>query len=964
MQSECDTGVYDPIPRSHPQVSGYRLIARRGRGGVAEVWEAESPGGHRVALKLVQFSTDLRAGELRALKITRGIRHPGLVIVHGAWQVENLLVISMELADRSLWDRYLEANVQGLRGIPRGELLGYLDPIADAIDYLNGSRHTIDGRQGVGIQHRDLKPQNLLLFGDRAKVGDFGMARVMEGYITGHSGPCTVPYAAPEYFGGRTARQSDQYALAVTYCHLRGGRIPFPGTTAQMAIGHMCNAPDLEGLPEPERPVLARALAKRPEDRWPDCRSFIDALKALGSAGEGSIPDALPRQRRDLSAGRDDAGEPSTPGLDPTDADFIPVDSGELESPYNNVQSPGIVPVFWRGSRVSGLVSRIRARILDRLSRHGHGLRDRLAAGWPIGTDPGRRAAGEAAVRRDRSARLDRIRALATTRLERWRRIGRRAAHRAAVRPEWLRIGSIAALVVSCLVLGNLVWTSAAQHRPAEPSHDLTVAEAGSKHRPDATASDSHETGVTPGPALEPPIVAAGKAPAIPPAPAVPERTPRAPMGPPGPVQVVSADRHVAARPRESTPTTRVVAAKEPGAPAGTHPIEWGLKSALAWLRRSGPIHLASTTASPAPHRPGADKGSIGSARPGSRDRNTGRRPSDRPAAPEVVTPTIALPAEVKMTPGTAAKVHVRVQRRDVARPVQLDLRGLPRGISADGLTIPAGRDSADVVLASSGEPSPGIAEVKVAFTAGSERGEAATRIHVLPPPPAAVAYKRGLAALDAGSLDRAIADFSEAIRLDPDAFEARFYRGISHALAGRSQEALDDYTAAIRRWPDRPEVYRERARAYIGLGAEGLALGDYTEAIRLKPDADAYLARAGLHHEMGSYDEALADCDRALRLRPGDPTAFYLRGLTRYHAGDYAGAVADFTEVLRFDPRDARAYRARGDAHARLGKRAEAEADHEAFERLSRPSGAGGPDRPAVPAGPGGPGAGRGHSP
>ena len=64
-----------PIIRAHQQISGYRLIKRRGRGGVAEVWEAESPAGYRVALKLVHLSTDLRSGELRALKITREIRY-------------------------------------------------------------------------------------------------------------------------------------------------------------------------------------------------------------------------------------------------------------------------------------------------------------------------------------------------------------------------------------------------------------------------------------------------------------------------------------------------------------------------------------------------------------------------------------------------------------------------------------------------------------------------------------------------------------------------------------------------------------------------------------------------------------------------------------------------------------------------------------------------------------------------
>ncbi len=523
-------------------------------------------------------------------------------------------------------------------------------------------------------------------------------------------------------------------------------------------------------------------------------------------------------------------------------------------------------------------------------------------------TGAGRRAAGAAAVRRDWSARLEPIRALVAVRLVRLRQVGRRAAHAASVRAEWRRIGSIAALIVSGLVLWNLVWTSAAQQRPREPSHEGPAAETASSDRQDATANGSSETGITPEPPLENPIVAARPNPTANwPAPPVPERKFRAPVEPPRSEEISPAGRHVVARPRAETPGTRVVAAARPKAPAGTNPVGPGLKSALAWLQQSGLLRLVSSPARPASRRAEADRGSVSAPRPERTDSNAGRRPPTRPVAPEVGAP---------------------------------------------------------VVPASSDEPPPGVAEVKVAFTAGSERGEGRTRVNVLPPPPATVAFRRGMAAFGIGSFNRALADFTEAIRLDPNSSGARFYRGITHAIAGRSQEALADYTAAIQLQPNHPDAYLERAKVYIGLGADRLALGDYTEALRRRADADVYLARGRLHHEMGSYEQALADCDRALRLRPRDTKAIHLRGLIHYHAGDYAGAVADFTEALRLDPNDAAAHRARGDAHARLGKRAEAEADHAAFERLSRPAGDGVTGQPSVRVDEGGPGAGRGQSP
>ena len=120
---------------------------------------------------------------------------------------------------------------------------------AKGIDFLNEPRHPSGGKQPQGIQHRDIKPQNLLLVGGSVKVADFGLARLLEQTVTGHTGSMTPAYAAPEFFHGQTSSQSDQYSLAVTYCHLRGGRLPFRGSLAEVMAGHLGKEPDLTMLP-------------------------------------------------------------------------------------------------------------------------------------------------------------------------------------------------------------------------------------------------------------------------------------------------------------------------------------------------------------------------------------------------------------------------------------------------------------------------------------------------------------------------------------------------------------------------------------------------------------------------------------------------------------------------------------------------------------------------------------------
>ena len=74
-------------------------------------------------------------------------------------------------------------------------------------------------------------------------MADFGLARVLENSTTGHTGSMTPSYAAPEFFDRKTSSQSDQYSLAITYCHLRGGRLPFEGHPAAVMAGHICASP-------------------------------------------------------------------------------------------------------------------------------------------------------------------------------------------------------------------------------------------------------------------------------------------------------------------------------------------------------------------------------------------------------------------------------------------------------------------------------------------------------------------------------------------------------------------------------------------------------------------------------------------------------------------------------------------------------------------------------------------------
>jgi serine/threonine-protein kinase len=271
-----------PLQTGLEPFPGYRLRRLLGYGSFAEVWEAEADGGTVVALKFLPAERQQAAtpGELRALQTLRRLPHPNLLRIDRVWCHLGYVVIAMEVADGSLAD--LSATYRSEVGTPitPEHTCLLLSQAAAALDFLNARRHVIEG-QTVSIQHCDVKPSNLMLFGETLKVADFGLAALLSGPVVARR-PCGTPeYCPPEVFRGRLSRQSDQFALAVSYCELRGGRLPFDPAPRTFHPDYVPATPDLSMLSPPERPVVARALAAAPEERWPSCGEFIDRVSRV-----------------------------------------------------------------------------------------------------------------------------------------------------------------------------------------------------------------------------------------------------------------------------------------------------------------------------------------------------------------------------------------------------------------------------------------------------------------------------------------------------------------------------------------------------------------------------------------------------------------------------------------------------------------------------------------------------------
>ncbi|MCR9294791.1 MAG: protein kinase [bacterium] len=281
MKSNHNRVGTEPIP-------GYVLRKRLGAGGYGEVWLADAPGGLQKAVKLVfgSASQSHALTELKSLQRIKEVNHPFLLSLERIEIVDDQVIIITELAEGSLLQKFEHFRRKSEPGIPRGLLLEHLHDTAEGLDYLE---------QSHGLQHLDVKPGNLLLIANRVKVADFGLVKDLNSQNQSLVSGLTPNYSAPEIFDGRPNSRSDQYSLAIVYMEMLTGQMPFSGrSTGELARQHLTQPPDLEALPPADRPVVARALAKNPNDRFSTCRQFIEQLQKVRGA---AVPQTQQRQR-------------------------------------------------------------------------------------------------------------------------------------------------------------------------------------------------------------------------------------------------------------------------------------------------------------------------------------------------------------------------------------------------------------------------------------------------------------------------------------------------------------------------------------------------------------------------------------------------------------------------------------------------------------------------------------------
>jgi streptogramin lyase len=286
--------VAEPVIGS--TLAGYRLDALIARGGMGVVFRATHLALERpVALKVIarQLADDpaFRDRFLRESRLAARLDHPAVVPVFDAREEDGELIVAMRL-------------IAG--GDLKKRLAGGPLPPAEAVDLLGQVAGALDAAHALGIVHRDVKPHNILLEGDRAFLTDFGLAKALgdSGVLSGASVVGTAEYMSPEQWrGGQVGPAADIYSLGCVLYEALTGVVPYGRR---------------EGDAEPTMPqgldaVIERAVAKDPAERYATAGELIEAARE--HQGGAPATTAVLLEGADGPTRRLDGEDRSQPGL-------------------------------------------------------------------------------------------------------------------------------------------------------------------------------------------------------------------------------------------------------------------------------------------------------------------------------------------------------------------------------------------------------------------------------------------------------------------------------------------------------------------------------------------------------------------------------------------------------------------------------------------------------------------------
>ncbi|MGW3818382.1 serine/threonine protein kinase [Streptomyces sp. NPDC005046] len=278
MSETGSSGRVQPAHAGDPsRIGPYRIIGRLGAGGMGTVHAGVAPDGTRVAVKVIHPAQaqepEFRARFKREVELSSRVTGPYLI---------PLLRADANAATPWLATAYVPGPTLNRHVLAHGPLTG-----ASLYAFATATAQALAAVHAVGVAHRDVKPQNVILTPAGPHVLDFGIAHAADGTSVTRTGVMTgTPgWISPEqYRTGAAGPAGDMFAWGALVAYAATGRTPFgTGAPDVVAFRVMSGDPDLDGIPAPLREIVQQALAKEPGDRPSAADAAQDCVELLAS---------------------------------------------------------------------------------------------------------------------------------------------------------------------------------------------------------------------------------------------------------------------------------------------------------------------------------------------------------------------------------------------------------------------------------------------------------------------------------------------------------------------------------------------------------------------------------------------------------------------------------------------------------------------------------------------------------